>query len=67
MENKTNTWKLKEIILAAMICIVFGVVYLAGVYLASMIAGALTPFGLSPLATFSRSPARPLSRRSLPQ
>ena len=49
MENKTNTWKLKEIILAAMICIVFGVVYLAGVYLASMIAGVLTPFGLSPL------------------
>lgn len=49
MENKTNTWKLKEIILVAMICIVFGVVYLAGVYLASMIAGVLTPFGLSPL------------------
>ena len=49
MEKKTNTWKLKEIILVAMICIVFGVVYLAAVYLASFIASALTPFGLSPL------------------
>ena len=49
MEKKTNSWKLKEIILAAMICIVFGVVYLAGVYLSSFIATALTPVGLSPL------------------
>jgi energy-coupling factor transport system substrate-specific component len=49
MEKKTNSWKLKEIILVAMICIVFGVVYLAAVYLASFIATALTPAGLSPL------------------
>lgn len=49
MENKKNVWKLKEIILVAMICIVFGVVYLAAVYLASFIAAALTPAGLSPL------------------
>ena len=49
MEKKTNSWKLKEIIMAAMICIVFGVVYLAGVYLSSFIAAALTPAGLSPL------------------
>lgn len=49
MEKKTNSWKLKEIILVAMICIVFGVVYLGAVYLASFIATALTPFGLSPL------------------
>lgn len=47
--EKKNGWKLKEIILAAMICIVFGVVYLAGVYLASFIATALTPVGLAPL------------------
>ena len=47
--EKKNTWKLKEIILTAMICIVFGVVYLGGVYLASFIATALTPAGLSPL------------------
>ena len=49
MEAKKNGWKLKEIILTAMICIVFGVAYLAAVYLASMIAAALTPAGLSPL------------------
>jgi energy-coupling factor transport system substrate-specific component len=49
MEKKTNSWKLKEIIMVAMICIVFGVVYLAAVYLASFIATALTPAGLSPL------------------
>lgn len=49
MEKKKNTWKLKEIILVAMICIVFGVAYLAAVYLASFIATALTPAGLSPL------------------
>ena len=49
MEKKTNSWKLKEIIMVAMICIVFGGVYLAGVYLSSFIAAALTPAGLSPL------------------
>ena len=49
MEAKKNGWKLKEIILTAMICIVFGVAYLAAVYLASMIAAAPTPAGLSPL------------------
>lgn len=47
--EKKNAWKLKEIILTAMICIVFGVVYLAAVYLASFIATALTPAGLAPL------------------
>ncbi len=43
------SWKLKEIILAAMICIVFGVVYLTAVWASSFIATALTPIGLSPL------------------
>lgn len=47
--EKKNIWKLKEIILVAMICIVFGVVYLVTVYLASFITTALMPAGLSPL------------------
>ena len=38
-EKKEYGWKLKEIILVAMICIVFGVVYLGGVYLASFVFG----------------------------
>ena len=37
-EKKEYGWKLKEIILVAMICIVFGVVYLGGVYLASFLS-----------------------------
>ena len=49
-ENKESGWKLKEIILVAMICIVFGVVYLGGVYLASFLSTLLTPVGLAPLA-----------------
>ena len=49
-EKKQYTWKLKEIILVAMICIVFGVVYLGGVYLASFLSTLLTPAGLAPLA-----------------
>ena len=43
-------WILHEVIFVAMLCIVFGVVYLAGVYLASFLSTALTPFGLAPLA-----------------
>ena len=31
-------WKLHEVIFVAMLCIVFGVVYLAGVYLASFLS-----------------------------
>ena len=49
-EKKEYGWKLKEIILVAMICIVFGVVYLGGVYLASFLSTLLTPVGLAPLA-----------------
>ena len=41
--KKEYVWKLKEIILVAMICIVFGVVYLGGVYLASFLSTLLTP------------------------
>lgn len=47
-EKKEYGWKLKEIILVAMICIVFGVVYLGGVYLASFLSTLLTPVGLAP-------------------
>ena len=49
-EKKEYGWKLKEIILVAMICIVFGVVYLGGVYLASFLSTLLIPVGLAPLA-----------------
>ena len=49
-EKKEYGWKLQEIILVAMLCIVFGVVYLAGVYLASFLSTLLTPVGLAPLA-----------------
>ena len=48
--NEKYGWKLQEIILVAMLCIVFGVVYLAGVYLASFLSTLLTPVGLAPLA-----------------
>ena len=40
--NEKYGWKLQEIILVAMLCIVFGVVYLAGVYLASFLSTLLT-------------------------
>lgn len=45
-EPRRFSWKLKEIVLVAMICIVFGVVYLAAVYLSSFINAAGTPWGL---------------------
>lgn len=44
-----GTWKLKDIIFVTMLCVVFGAVYLGGVYLASFIATALAPAGLSML------------------
>ena len=49
-EKKEYGWKLQEIILVAMLCIVFGVVYMAGVYLTSFLSTLLTPVGLAPLA-----------------
>lgn len=49
MKEKKNTWQLNEIILIAMICIVFGVVYLGAVYGASFISAALAATGLSQL------------------
>lgn len=53
--NEKYGWKLQEIILVAMLCIVFGVVYLAGVYLASFLSTLLTPVGLAPWPTSSSS------------
>ena len=49
MKEKKNTWQLNEIILIALICIVFGVVYLGAVYGASFISAALAATGLSQL------------------
>ena len=49
--DKSYSWKLNEIILMAMICIVFGVVYLGAVYLMSMIETPLAFTGLTKLGT----------------
>ena len=49
--NNKNSWKLNEIILMAMICIVFGVVYLGAAYLMSMIETPLAFTGLTKLGT----------------
>ena len=46
---KKYEWKLQDVILVAMLCVVFGVVYLGAVYLASFLSTALTPVGLAPL------------------
>jgi len=43
-------WKLKDIIMVGFLSIVFAVIYLAAVYLASFISTLLTPLGLAPLA-----------------
>lgn len=45
-QDKKMAWELKEIILVALTCIVFGVVYLVAVYLSSFINTACTPMGL---------------------
>ena len=49
--EKKNTWKLNEIILMAMICIVFGVVYLGAVYLMSTTEALFAFTGLTKLGT----------------
>jgi energy-coupling factor transport system substrate-specific component len=43
-------WKLREVILVGIVSVVFGVVYLAAVYLGIFISTLLIPFGLAPLA-----------------
>ncbi|MDO4479411.1 MAG: ECF transporter S component [Lachnospiraceae bacterium] len=47
----TKTWKLNDIILTAMICIVFGVIYLGAVYLIGIVDGLFAFTGLSKLGT----------------
>lgn len=42
-------WKLQEIIFVAMLCIVFGVVYLVAVYAAAAMVAAFTPMGIGPM------------------
>ncbi|MDR1952928.1 MAG: ECF transporter S component [Clostridiales Family XIII bacterium] len=46
---KNYSWKLRDIILVALLSIIFGIVYLGAVYLASFLTTVLTPFGLAPL------------------
>ena len=45
------SWKLQDIIFVAMLCVVFGVVYLAGVYLISPLTAIFAPLGVSLLGT----------------
>lgn len=44
---KTNTWKLKDVIMMAVLGVVFAAVYMAVFYGGMAISTALTPFGLS--------------------
>ena len=50
-EKKSNSWRLQDIIFVAMLCVVFGVVYLAGVWLIVPLSAVFTPMGLSLLGT----------------
>lgn len=43
-------WKLKDIILVAIISVIFAIFYLGIVYFATFLSGILAPWGLSPLA-----------------
>ena len=47
---KKYEWKLQDVIMVSLLCVVFGVVYLAAVYLAAFLRTVFTPFGLAPLA-----------------
>lgn len=47
---KKYEWKLQDVIMVALLCVVFGVVYLMAVYLATFLSTLFTPFGLAPLA-----------------
>jgi len=46
---KHYNWKLKDIIMVALLSIVFAVIYLGAVYFASFLSSVLTPLGLAPL------------------
>ena len=47
VKMKTNTWKLKDVILMAVFGVVFAAVYLAVFYVGTAVSVALTPMGLS--------------------
>ena len=48
MENtKKYSWKLQDIIFVAMLCVVFGVIYLAAVWLIVPLSAIFTPLGVS--------------------
>ena len=42
-------WKLQEVIFVAMLCVVFGVVYLAATYLSTGLVAVFTPMGIGPM------------------
>lgn len=44
---KKYNWKLKDVLMVGLISVLFAVIYLGTVYLASFLTTALTPFGLS--------------------
>jgi energy-coupling factor transport system substrate-specific component len=45
-----NPWKLREIILIAIVSVVFAVIYLGAVYVGIFFTTLVTPFGLAPLS-----------------
>lgn len=51
MQENNYRWRLQDIIFVAMLCMVFGVVYLAAVYLITPLSAIFTPLGLSLLGT----------------
>ena len=47
---KTYSWKLRDIIMVALLAVAFGVIYLGALYFAYFLGALLTPMGLSPLS-----------------
>ena len=48
---ESKNWKLQDIIFISLLCVVFGVIYLAGVWLIAPLSAIFTPMGLSLLGT----------------
>jgi len=51
MSKKINSWRLQDIIFVTMLCVVFGVIYLAAVWLIAPLSAIFAPLGLSNLGT----------------
>lgn len=49
--EKKNTWRLQDIIFVAMLCVVFGVIYLGAVWLIAPLSAIFTPLGYANLGT----------------